>query len=155
VTMAAGGLGAGLYTYLKDYAAAKWRGEDARFWDRARMKKAKWALLAGCAGGAFGSWLAGTEFFQPARETAKDLGGKALSVIFNSAQAAELPAVEASAPAAPVLPEPATVPTTTALEKLSALAALSDDAGGKKLAASLAKANLEDMNSVSPQFLKD
>lgn len=75
VTAIATGVGAGLYAYLKEYAqerkAARTQGLKVDFLSAQRVKKVKWALLAGVAGGAFGAWLAGTETFQSVLGTLK------------------------------------------------------------------------------------
>lgn len=171
VTAAATGVGAGLYAYLKDYAVAKRRyalegGDEVRFLDKARLKKVKWALLAGVAGGAFGSWLAGTEAFQSGLAFVKDMGLKGLSSLADafSGVAHAAPRVGAIAPAGTMLAAaPAAAPAEifdveranpTALDRLWKAVMASEQAKGKMMADML-KANGGDMNSVSPQFLKD
>lgn len=175
VTAVASGVGAGLYAYLKDYALAKRKyalegGDEVRFFDKARLKKVKWALLAGVAGGAFGSWLAGTETFQSGLAFVKDMGLKGLASLadaFSTAAQAAPPITTLAAPASmSVMPDTAVAAAApaevfdveranpTALDRLWKAVMTSDQAKGKMMAEML-KANGGDMNSVSPQFLKD
>jgi len=60
-----------------------------QWWDADRSRKVKFALLTGAAGGAFGAWLAGTEFFKAGLELAKEAGAKVLDFIIPAAHAAE------------------------------------------------------------------
>ncbi len=155
VTMIATGVGAGLYTYLKDYAVARWMGEDVDFWDAERLRKAKWALLTGAAGGAFGAWLAGTDTFQAGLSFAKEYGLKALGglsdIFMGNAYAA--PVVAAVAAAAPAVADVAPAKPTS-LSKLWEATMKTDTVKGKAFAEMLA-ADPDKMKSVSPQFLKD
>lgn len=90
---AASALGSALYVYGKE-TALEWRKakrEDRamQWWDADRSRKVKFALLTGAAGGAFGAWLAGTEFFKAGLELAKEAGAKVFDFIMPAAHAAE------------------------------------------------------------------
>ncbi len=150
----AAGAGSALYSFSKDvfvdWRKARADGGKIDWRDPARLKRAKIALLTGTAGGAFGAWLAGTDFFKAGLEAAQEFGGRALSMIFSSAQAAELPAAAAQlAHALPATPQEPTV-----LGRLWQTAMKSDQAQGKFMA-QLLKADPDNLNSVTPQFLKD
>lgn len=156
VAAVASGAGAALYSYGKDtfteWRAARATGKKIDWRDPAKLKRAKIALLTGVAGGAFGAWLAGTEFFHTGIEYAKEFGGKVFDVVIPSAAAAELPLVDAK----DILPvmDAAPAQQPNVLARLWQTAMKSDQAQGK-FAAYLLKADPDNLNSVSPQFLKD
>lgn len=156
VAAVASGAGAALYSYGKDtfteWRAARATGGKIDWRDPAKLKRAKIALLTGVAGGAFGAWLAGTEFFHTGIEYAKAFGGKVFDIVIPSAAAAELP-IAAAKDILPVVDvAPAQQPNV--LARLWETAMKSDQAQGK-FAAYLLKADPDNLNSVSPQFLKD
>lgn len=160
VAAVASGAGAALYSYGKD-TFTEWRNARATggkidWRDPAKLKRAKIALLTGVAGGAFGAWLAGTEFFHTGIEYAKEFGGKVFDAVIPSAGAAELPVIAVLPAAKDILPVIDTSPAQqpNVLARLWQTAMKSDQAQGK-FAAYLLKADPDDMNSVSPQFLKD
>lgn len=212
----ASGIGSALYVYAKEAVKDYRAGTPINWTDSARIKKARNALLIGAAGGAFGAWLAQTEFFKAGLDIAKDFGGRALDHLIPSAMAqdgpvtagqsmmpaevinaprppAEIPAakapvklpVETPAPKAAVVAKPVVeapkriLPRVTArvpvampspeavaaaaadakdannvLGRLWETAMKSDQAKGKFMA-QLLKADPDNLNSVSPQFLKD
>lgn len=156
VAAVASGAGAALYSYGKDtfteWRAARATGGKIDWRDPAKLKRAKIALLTGVAGGAFGAWLAGTEFFHTGIEYAKAFGGKVFDVVIPGAAAAELPLVAAKDILPVVDVAPAQQPNV--LARLWQTAMKSDQAQGK-FAAYLLKADPDNLNSVSPQFLKD
>ena len=156
VAAVASGSGAALYSYGKDtfidWRQARATGGKIDWRDPAKLKRAKIALLTGVAGGAFGAWLAGTEFFHTGIEYAKEFGGKVFDVVIPSAAAAELPLVAAKDILPVVDVAPAQQPNV--LARLWQTAMKSDQAQGK-FAAYLLKADPDNINSVSPQFLKD
>lgn len=216
VASLASGIGSALYVYgkeaVKDYRA----GTPVNWSDKERIKKARNALLIGAAGGAFGAWLAQTEFFKAGLEIAKDLGGRALDHLIPSAMAqdapvaagqsmmpaevinaprppADIPAakapvklpVETPAPKAPVVAKPVveapkrivprvavrapvTLPSAEAIAAGAAdakdannvlgrvwEAAMKSDQAKGKFMAELLRADPDNLQSVSPQFLKD
>ncbi len=163
---AASAAGSALYVYAKE-TALEWRQakreeRSMRWWDADRSRKVKIALLTGAAGGAFGAWVAGTDTFKAGAEVVKEYGGKIFGFFIGSAHAATLPA-DALVPAAALTPSlsiehavpivSADKPVTT-LGRLWGMAMKSNDAHGKFMA-TLLKADPDNMNSVSPQFLKD
>ncbi len=156
VAAVASGAGAALYSYGKDtfidWRQARATGGKIDWRDPAKLKRAKIALLTGVAGGAFGAWLGGTEFFHTGIEYAKEFGGKVFDVVIPGAAAAELPLVAAK----DILPIIDTAPAQqpNVLARLWQTAMKSDQAQGK-FAAYLLKADPDNLNSVSPQFLKD
>ena len=156
VAAVASGAGAALYSYGKDtfidWRQARATGGKIDWRDPAKLKRAKIALLTGVAGGAFGAWLAGTEFFHTGIEYAKEFGGKVFDVVIPSAAAAELPLVAAKDILPVVDVAPAQQPNV--LARLWQTAMKSDQAQGK-FAAYMLKADPDNINSVSPQFLKD
>ncbi len=156
VASAASGVGAALYSYGRD-TFTEWRqaratGAKINWRDPAKLKRAKIALLTGVAGGAFGAWLAGTEFFHAGIEYAKEFAGKAFSLMVPAAAAAELPVGAAMATAKEILHAPAAQPNV--LARLWDMSMKSDQATGK-FAAYMLKADPDSLQSVSPQFLKD
>ncbi len=160
---AASAVGSALYVYAKE-TALEWRHAKREeramtWWDASRSRKMKVALLTGAAGGAFGAWLAGTDAFKVGAEVVKEYGGKLLDFFVGSAHAATLPVgALAVAPAISVEHAAAALPSAekfvNALGRLWGMAMKSHDAHGKFMA-TLLKADPNDMNSVSPQFLKD
>lgn len=159
VAAIAAGAGAALYSYgrdtFTDWQQARASGGKIDWRNPAKLKRAKIALLTGVAGGAFGAWLAGTEFFQTGIEAAKEFGAKTFDLLIPSAAAAGLPAAVMTT-AQDILPATATDPAQkpNVLTRLWQTAMKSDQAQGK-FAAYLLKADPNNMNSVSPQFLKD
>jgi len=156
VAALASGTGAALYTYAKDTAqdfiAARRENRSATWWNKERAKKVRNALLCGVAGGAFGAWLAGTDLFKAGIEMAKESLVKVASVVADtvipSAHAAAAPLATA------VVDHAVDSKSRNALEKLWDMS-MSSSQGHGKLMAEMLKTNPADMDSVSPQFLKD
>jgi hypothetical protein len=103
-TIVAAGIGAGLYSYGKDsiqaYRESRTKKTGFHLLDAARMKRARNALLCGVAGGAFGSWLAGTDTFQEGLSLIKEYGMKTAGwlgdfILPVAAASAALPIIEA------------------------------------------------------------
>jgi len=118
----ASGIGSALYVYgkeaVKDYRA----GTPINWTDSERIKKSRNALLIGAAGGAFGAWLAQTEFFKAGLDIAKDFGGRALSSLIPAAVAAEGPVAAGQSMMSPEVINaprpPAEIPAAKAPAKL-------------------------------------
>lgn len=147
------GIGAALYTYGRDTWKARREASlnntEFKWFDFNRVKAARFSLLCGVAGGALGAWLASSETVQWAAKWTFDKAGDTLSSIFSGA--AESGAVSDAA---------ATAAATAVEAKASVLARLSQTlaehgAEGSRLAGWLATVDLNDTNSVTPQFLKD
>lgn len=83
------GIGSAIYVYGKEAVKDMRAGTPVNWSDKERLKKTRNVLLIGAAGGAFGAWLAQTEFFKAGLELAKDFGGRAISAIIPAAQAAQ------------------------------------------------------------------
>lgn len=160
VAIGAAGLTSAVMSYgfqsWKDYKAAKAAGEEFKFISMSRAKQAALALACGVAGGAIGSWLAHSEIAQSAfRWVASHAGPTIHSWIASASAAFGLHHAAAPAPAAGLAAAPAApAPSTTVLSRAADMLAAHGDSG-THLGQALAHVNVHDVNSVSPQFLKD
>ncbi len=146
------GVGAALYTYGRDSWKARreaaTNGTEFKWLDYNRLKAARLSLLCGVAGGALGAWLASSDTVQWVVKWGIEKVGdgfESLSGVFSGASAPETVAAAAGA---------AVEAKATVLSRLSQAVA---EYGGadSRLSAWLSKIDLGNLDSVSPQALKD
>jgi hypothetical protein len=150
-TVLAAGIGAGLYSFGKDsltaYRESRAAKTDFHLLDTARLNRARNALLCGVAGGAFGSWLAGTDTFQEGVSLFKEYGMKAAGWLGDFI----LPVAAASA-ALPLLPMEA--PKLNLMQRLQDIVHHAKPSHSR-LFNEVAKIDTAHPKKFSAQFLKD